>query len=536
MYIIRSLVFLLIICCLLPGCGKSKRLVDIGNEQQILHVGNGGEISDLDPQVTTGMPESRVQIALFEGLTSKDPLTLKVVPGVAERWEISDEGKRYRFYIRENAKWSNGEDLTANDFVQSWRRSFLPALGNQYATSLYVIKNAQAFHEGQITFDQVGVKAIDRKILEVELIAPTPYFLQLLDHHSTFPVHIPTIERFGAVDERGTRWTRPENFVGNGAFIPYEWVPSKNLAVKKNPHYWDSNNVTLNEIKFYPTPISTVEERMFRAGQLHITYYLPRDKLERYKSNNDPALRSFQNFATYFYRFNTTIAPLNDLRVRKALAYSVNRQQIVEYVTKFGQKPAFALTAPDPNSYIPEAKMLYDPELARQLLADAGFPGGKGFPKLTIAFNTSDEHRNIAMAIQQMWKKELGISVALENVEWKVFLDRERQMDYEIDRASWVGDYLDPYTFLEMFTTGNGNNKTGFSNARYDDLIRASSVEASSQRRMSLFQEADQILVDEVPILPLYTYHWNRLVSTSVKNWHDNPMDYYSFKRVYLEK
>jgi oligopeptide transport system substrate-binding protein len=263
---------------------------------------------------------------------------------------------------------------------------------------------------------------------------------------------------------------------------------------------------------------------------------LPRDKLEHYRASNDPALRSFQNFATYFYRFNTTIKPLNDLRVRKALAYSVNRQQIVEYVTKFGQKPAYALTAPDVNSYMPEAKMPYDPELARKLLADAGFPGGQGFPMLTIAFNTSDEHRNVAMAIQQMWKKELGIDVGLENVEWKVFLDRERQMDYQIDRASWVGDYLDPYTFLEMFTTGNGNNKTGFTNQRYDELIRMSSLEADSEKRMSYFQEADKILVEEVPILPLYTYHWNRLVSTSVKNWYDNPMDYYSFKQVYLEK
>lgn len=533
---ILSLLAYIFATSLLISCGKPQKLVDIGNERQIMHLGNGDEVSDLDPQVTTGMPESRVQIALFEGLTSKDPVTLKVIPGVAERWDVSEDGLRYRFYIRENASWSNGDDLTANDFVQSWRRSFLPALGNQYASSLYVIKNAQSFHEGKIEFEEVGVKAVDRKILDVELIAPTPYFLQLLDHHSTFPVHIPTIEKYGAIDERGTKWTRPENFVGNGAFVPYEWIPSKHLAVKKNPFYWDAKNIKLNELRFYPTQKNTVEERMFRAGQLHLTYYLPRDKLEHYKSTNDSVLRSFQNFATYFYRFNTTIKPLNDLRVRKALAYSVNREQIVAFVTKFGQKPAYALTAPDPNSYVPEAKMPYDPELARKLLAEAGFPNGQGFPKLTIAFNTSEEHKDVAMAIQQMWKKELGIDVALENFEWKVFLDRERQMDYEIDRASWLGDYLDPFTFLEIFTTGNGNNKTGFTNSRYDELIRLSALEADSKKRMSYFQEADQILVDEVPILPLYTYHWNRLVSTSVKNWHDNSMDYYSFKGVYLEK
>lgn len=517
------------------GCDNSKKLVDLGNEEQILHIANGDEISDLDPHVTTGMPESRVQLALFEGLVARDPKTLSVIPGVAEKWDVSEDGKRYRFYIRQDAKWSNGDDLTANDFVQSWRRSFLPALGNQYATSLYVINNAQAFHEGKVSFDEVGVKAVGTKILDVELIASTPYFLQLLGHHSAFPVHISTIEKFGAVDERGTKWTRPENFVGNGAFIPYEWVPTKSISVKRNPYYWDAKNIRLNEIRFYPIPKYTVEERMFRAGQLHITYYLPRDKLEYYKAKNDGVLRSFPNFATYFYRFNITVKPLDDVRVRKALAYSVNRQQIVEYVTKFGQKPAYALTAPDPNSYIPEAKMPYDPELARKLLAEAGFPDGKGFPKLTIAFNTNDEHRNVAMAIQQMWKKELGIEIALENVEWKVFLDRERQLDYEIDRASWVGDYLDPFTFLEMFTTGNGNNKTGFTNKRYDELIRASALEEDPAKRMLHFQQADKILVDEVPILPLYTYHWNRLVSPSVKNWYDNSMDYYSFNRVYLE-
>lgn len=536
MILLCRIVIVIFAIFILVSCGDRKKLVDYGNEQQILLIANGDEIPDIDPQITTGMPESRVILAISEGLTARDPRTLQVIPGAAERWEISPDGMTYKFFIRENAKWSNGDDLTAEDFVQSWRRSFLPALGNQYATSLYVLKNAQAFHEGKISFDQVGVKALGPKILEVQLIAPTPYFLQLLGHHSAFPVHIPTILKFGAIDERGTKWTKPENYVGNGPFVPNEWTPNKYLSVTKNPYYWDSQSVKLNGIRFYPIQKTSVEERMYRAGQVHITYYLPRDKLPVYRERNDGVLRSFPNFATYFYRFNTTIKPLNDLRVRKALAYSIDRNQIVEFVTKFGQKPAYALTPPDPNSYVPKAKMPYDPALARRLLAEAGFPGGVGFPKLSIAFNTNDEHQNIAVAIQQMWKKELGIDVSLENVEWKVFLDRERQLDYQIDRASWVGDYLDPNTFLEMFTTGNGNNKTGFASATYDSLIRMAALEASPENRMELFQQADAILVDEVPILPLYTYHWNRLVSSSVKGWYDNTMDYYSFKNVYLEK
>jgi oligopeptide transport system substrate-binding protein len=528
--------FILLYSLLALTACERKTLVEIGNEKGILHIGNGDEVPDIDPQITTGMPESRVVLSLLEGLTKKNPITLEVEPGVAERWEISPDGKTYTFFIRRNAKWSNGDDFTANDFVQSWRRSFLPALGNQYAMYLYVIKNAQAFHEGKISFDEVGVKALDTKTLQVELISPTAYFLQLLDHHSSYPVHIPTIEKFGAIDERGTKWTRPGNFVGNGPFVLNEWTPNKYLSVVKNSHYWDAENIKLNEVRYYPVQSSVVEERMFRAGQLHTTYYLPRDKLPIYKEKNDGALRSFPNYATYFYRFNTTIKPLNDIKVRKALAYSVNRERIVEYVTKFNQKPAFALTPPDPNTYVPRAKMPYDPELARNLLAEAGFPKGVGFPKLTIAFNTNIEHENIAVAIQQMWKEELGIEVKLASKEWKVFLEGQRQMDYQIDRSSWVGDYLDPNTFLEMFTTDNGNNKTGFSKTEYDRLISAAALETSQEKRYEYFQQAEQILIDDVPILPLYTYHWNRLVSPSVKGWYDNSMDYFSFKNVYLEK
>ncbi len=522
------------VALLITACGDNKKMVDVGNEKQILYIGNGDEIADVDPHLITGMPEYHVLTALYEGLVSKDPKTMASIPGVAESWEVSEDGLNYVFKIRANAKWSNGDDLVAQDFVDSWHRALMPALGNQYAASLFVVKNAEAFFNGEMDFDQVGVKALDSKHLQVQLAAPTPYFLQLLDHHSTYPVHIRTIEKFGALDERGSPWTRPENFVSNGPFKLKEWTPNKYLSVEKSDTYWDKDHVYLNEVRFYPIPKSTVEERMFRAGQLHITYYLPRDKLGYYQTQFPQALRSFPNYATYFYRFNTTIAPLKDLRVRKALAYSVDRKAIVEQVTKFGQQPAYALTPPDDYGYKPRATMPYDPALARKLLADAGFPDGKGFPKLKLMFNTNEEHKNVALAIQRMWKKELGIDISLENAEWKVFLDRERQMDYQIDRASWVGDYLDPNTFLELFTTGNGNNKTGFSNPEYDALLRAAAEEPDQPKRMELFQRADEILVEQIPILPLYTYQWNRLVSPYVHGWFVNPMEYFSYKNVWL--
>jgi oligopeptide transport system substrate-binding protein len=534
-YFLRIIIITLISICALSGCKKNKTLVEIGSEQQILHVGNGDEISTVDPQSTSGMPEYHVILSLYEGLVTKDPKTLKIVPAVAESWEISDDGLVYTFHLRSNAKWSNGDAFVANDFVQSWLRGLMPALGNEYASSMFVVKNGQNIYEGKVAPEEFGAKALDDHTLQVTLNAPTPYFLQLLDHHSAFPVHIPTIRKFGKIDERGTPWTRVENFVSNGPFILSEWTPNKYLSVKRNPYYWDVKNVHLKEIRYYPIQKTTTEDRMFRSGQLHATYYLPRDKLAVYKNSGNPALRSIPQYATYFYRFNNNIKPLNDVRVRKALAYSIDRQKIVEFVTKFGQIPAYSLTPPDPNTYVAKAKMPYDIELAKKLLAEAGYPNGVGFPKLKITFNITDEHQHIAEAVQQMWKNNLGIDIELESTEWKVFLDKEKQMDYQIDRASWVGDYLDPNTFLEMFVTNNGNNRTGFSDARYDALIAKAALEGNQEIRMSYFQEAETILMDAAPILPFYTYNWNRLVSTDVHGWYDNIMDYFPFKNMYLE-
>ena len=517
------------------ACSSDRQTpVELGNEQQILHVGNGDEPSDIDPHITTGVPESHIQLAVFEGLVSKDPKTLDIVPGVAERWEVSEDGRVYTFYLNPNAKWSNGDDLVAEDFVWSWQRALKPALGNQYAYSLFLVKNAEAFYNGNITdFSEVGVKALDKHQLQVELNSPTPYFLQLLDHHSMYPVHRATIEKFGSIDARGTPWTRPENFVGNGPFTLKDWVPNQIISVKKNPLYWDAEAIKLNEIHFYPVQQSATEERMFRAGQLHIMRQLPTAKIDVYRKEHSDVLRSFTNYATYFYRFNTTRAPLNDVRVRQALAYAIDRHQITEHVTKGGQIPAYALTPPS-ALYTPSAKMPYDLDTAKRLLAEAGYPNGEGFPKLTILYNTMDEHQKIALVIQQMWKQALNIDVTLENQDWKVFLSSQRSMNYDISRASWLGDYYDPNTFLDLMITDGGNNETGWSNKRYDELIQLAANAGNQTERNRYFDEAETLLVNEVPILPIYTYSWNMAVATSVKEWHNNVMDYWSYKNVYL--
>lgn len=527
---------LVVVLAFVVGCSSDRKTpVQLGNEQQILHVGNAAEIADVDPHITTGMPEYRVQIAIFEGLVAKNQKTLEIVPGVAESWEISQDAKVYTFHLRENARWSNGDELTAEDFVWSWKRALMPGLGNQYAYSLFIVKNAEAFHKGEITdFSQVGVQALDKHTLRVELVSVTPYFLQLLDHHSMYPVHRPTIEKFGAIDERGTHWSRPENFVGNGPFTLKSWVPNQVLTVAKSPTYWDADVVKLQEIHFYPIEQPTTEERMFRAGQLHITKEVPIEKRNLYSKEQPHLLRSAPYYATYFYRFNTTIAPLGDLRVRQALAYSIDREQITEKVTKGGQQPAYNLTPSSPV-YTPTAKLPYDPDKARKLLAEAGFPNGEGFPTLTIMYNTFEDHKKIALVIQQMWKRELNIDITLENQDWKVFLDNQRTMNYEISRASWVGDYYDPNTFLNMFVTNGGNNETGWSNKRYDELILLASNTTDPADRYRYFNEAEAILVEELPILPVYTYAINELVAPSVKEWYSNVMDFWSYKYVYLD-
>lgn len=523
---------------LVSGCsGERKTTVEIGNEQQLLHVNIGGEPADLDPHITVGVPENQIMRALFEGLTNKDPETLAIVPGVAESWHVSEDGLVYTFTLRPTARWSNGDEITAEDFAWSWQRALLPTLGNQYAYSYFAIKNAEQFNKGEIAdFAQVGVRVLDKHTLQVELNNPTPYFLEQLAFKSMYPVHRATIEKFGSMDQRGTQWTRPGNFVGNGGFLLKSWAPNQVLVAQKNPMYWDAQRVRLNEIHFYPIQQAATDERMYRAGQLHIVNTLPPEKEAAYREAQDPAFRSFPVFSTYFYRLNTTRPPLNDVRVRKALAAAINRTLLTENVLRGGQLPAYTLTPPNSaGAYVPEAKISEDVGLARQWLAEAGYPDGKGFPTLTVIYNTLEQHQTIAVVIQQMWKEALNIDVNIRNEDWKVFLSSVRLKNFDIARAGWGGDYNDPNSFLDIHVTDGGNNGTGWSNPRYDELIKLAAVAKTQKERFAYFQEAEAILVDEMPVIPLYTNVRNRLVHPSVKNWYNNILDDYYFNDVYLE-
>jgi oligopeptide transport system substrate-binding protein len=528
----------LLAATLLTACGSGESRVSQGNRDGILHYGNGTEPQGLDPHVVTGVPESHIVRALFEGLAVKNPWTLEPEPGVAESWDISKDGKVYTFHINPQAKWSNGEPVTAGDYVWSWNRALHPAMGNQYAYMLYPVLNAEFYARGELEdFGQVGVKALDDLTLQVTLNAATPYFLQLMDHYSTFAVHPETILKHGKMTDRYTKWTRAGNMVNNGAFNLDEWLLNRRISVSKSDTYWDRDKVKLNGVVYYPTENIVSEERMFRVGQLHVTQTIPLDKIPVYQARKDPAYIQAPYLGTYYYLFNTNRPPLDDVRVRKALSLAVDRVKLNDTVLQKSNVPAYSITPPGTLGYYPPKLFDYDPEQARQLLADAGFPDGDGWPSVELVYNTSEGHRKIAVALQQMWKDVLNINIVISNQEWKVYLDSVDTMNFDMARRGWIGDYVDANNFLDMFITGGGNNNTGFSDPRYDEMILKLAPQAKTQEeRYKIFYEAETLLMEQMPILPIYTYTSKKLVNPSVRDLPANLMDSLNLKYVWLDE
>lgn len=525
------------IAFLVTSCGQGESNVESGNRLGIAHIGNGAEPQGMDPHVVTGVPESNIIKAIFEGLVYKDASTLEVQPGVAESWEISDDGRIYTFNIRRDAKWSNGDSLTAQDFVWSWWRGLQPALGSQYVFMFFPIKNAEAFFRGEVTdFDKVGVKAIDDYTLQVELNNPTPYFLQLMDHYSTFPVHRATIEKFGEAWESYTGWTRPQNIVSNGPFKMDSWQLNRNVKVSPNPHYWDHDRIKLNGIVFYSTELSTTEERMFRAGQLHYTNESLIDRIPYYRENYPERLQIAPYVGTYLYRLNTEVEGLDDPRVRRALAMTIDRDRLVTNVLNDIFTPAYSITPPGLLGYQPPKLFDYDPEGARTLLAEAGYPNGEGFPSFELQYNTSEQHRKVAIAVQQMWNKELNIQVNLQNKDWKVYLDDENTGNFQISRGGWIADYVDPNSFLDLWITGSELNRTNWGNSEYDELVLRTAPEAKTrEERFAAFYEAESIILKDMPFIPIYTYSSHHFRHPSLIGLPPNLMNFYNFRDVWLD-
>lgn len=533
----RALSFVLAALLSLTACKKAENVATStsGAPRTDLNFGNGTEPQDLDPQIVTGVPENKIVNALFEGLVAYGPDGQGTIPAAAASWTISDDGLVYTFTLQPNGKWSNGEPLTAQDFVRSYQRILTPALAAEYSNKLFPVVGAMEFYQGKLAdFSQTGFKALDERTLQITLKRRTSFLLESMKHYAWFPVHLPTIEKFGGTTRKGTAWTRPENIVGNGPFVLKQWAMQQRIVVETSPTYWDNASVKLKRIVFFPTENIDTEERMFRTGQLDKTNELPLDKTDVYRRDFPENLRIDPLLGIYFFRVNTTRAPLTDKRIRRALALGINREQLIERVIKQGQFPAYN-ACPPMEAFTSPARLQGDLAEAKRLLAEAGYPDGKGLPRLELLYNTSQNHRKVAEALQQMWRVNLGVDIVPVNQEWKVYLDSQDTLSYTLCRAGWIADYVDPNTFFDLWRTGDGNNDTGFSNAEYDRLLEVALNAPTDAERMATYAKMDAILMDEVPIIPLYFYTRAYAVNPKL-HYPKNPVETPNWKHIYWKE
>jgi oligopeptide transport system substrate-binding protein len=506
---------------MLSGCARREPPADIT-------IINGAEPETLDPALLTGQPEMRIAIGLFEGLTRLDPKTARPVPGMAESWDISPDGKTCTFHLRTNLVWSTGGAIRAEDVVYSWIRTLNPATGSEYAGQLYYIKNAEAFNTGKIKDPAlVGVHAPDFFTVRVELNYPTPFFLDICAMPLAYVVPRQTIEKYG------DHWLMARPLPSSGPYELVYWKLNDKVRLKKNPLYWDAANTQSEILDILPIGSPGAALNLYLTGQADIVWdkgLMPPQLLDVLLKR--PDFHTFNYLGTYFIRFNVTKKPFDDPRVRRALALAIDKNRIVEKITKGGELIASHFVPDGTANYTSPDGLGYIPALAKQLLAEAGYPGGRGFPRFEYMFNAaaggSDAiHQDIAIELQQMWRDTLGIQMDLRQLEWKVYLSAQSHLDYQLARASWIGDYDDPNTFLGMFITGNGNNETGWSNPRYDSLVQQANETTDLKQREQLFQQAETILIhDEVPIIPLYIYAGiNAFDTNKIQGLYQNILD-----------
>jgi oligopeptide transport system substrate-binding protein len=523
---------------LIAGCTKRETPVELGNRTQVLHQNIGAEPQDLDPPMMQTNSHYQVLMALYEGLTGYDPQDLHPIPGVAERWDISADGLVYTFHLRANARWSNGDPVTAQDFVFSARRTLTPALGSPYPFYYFVVRGAEDFAASRTQdFTAVGIRALDDRTLRIELNQPAPYLLFLLGSFAWMPVHRATVEKHGRFDQPYTGWTKPGEIVTNGPFALADWQPGQEIIVKKNPRYWDAANVRLNEIHFHLMENLDTEERAFRSGQLHLTEYVPGPKLKAYHDKEPALLQAAPFFMTYYYDFDTTRPPFNDVRVRQAFSLALDRDRLIASEPSRGLRAAISYVPPGVDGYAYQGpdRLHFDPAEARRLLAAAGYPEGRGFPAVDISFSTNGRHQQIAEVMQQMWRQNLGLHLNLMNTEGRVFNEERLHHAYQLSRSGWIGDYLDAHAFLSVYVAGGGQNVSGWTDATYDRLVRESLDERDKTKRFALYRQIESMLLRELPVLPLFHDSSPHLVNPAVRGWYPNLLNYHPYQRMWLE-
>ncbi|MGP4037401.1 peptide ABC transporter substrate-binding protein [Pantoea agglomerans] len=507
----------------------------LAEQQQIVrHIKD--EPASLDPLKAVGLPEIQVIRDLFEGLTNQDAQG-KIVPGVAQSWSSSDN-KTWVFTLRNNARWSNGDPVTAQDFVYSWQRLVDPKNSSAFAwfAGLSGIQNAAAITKGEMTPDKLGVVAQSKNQLKVTLDRPVPWFPALVANVALFPVPQKIIA------QQGDSWTSPGKLVGNGAYQLSERVVNEKIVLTRNPHYWDDAHSVLTKVTFVPINEESSATKRYRSNDIDITESFPKNMYALLKKTLPGEVYTPDQLGTYYYAFNTQKGPTADVRVRKALSWSIDRKVIAEKVLGTGEKPAWHFT-PDVTAGfkpLPTFMQQHDQNSlnaqAKSLLAAAGYGPGKPL-KLKLLYNTSESHQKIAIAVASMWKKNLGVDVTLENQEWKTYIDSRNSGNFDVIRASWVGDYNEPSTFLNLLTSGNSSNIARFNNADYDAVIAKASQETSDQVRNSDYNRAEQILAEQAPIAPIYQYTNGRLIKPWVKGYPiTNPEDVAYSRELWIEK
>lgn len=506
------------------------------NEQKILLIANGDEPQSLDPQIAVGSNDFNIINALFEGLVDFHPKTLEIIPAAAESWSKSEDGRTYTFVLRENLRWSNGEPLTSEDFRFAWIRALEPALASPNVSQMFIISGAEAYYRGQISDrSNIAITAEGRQ-LRVHLTAPAPYFLQLLTHPVFYPLHRATLEKSGELTEATGRWTRPGHIVSNGPFTLAGWRLNQRLDVIRNSHYWDAAEVGLNGIRFLPIDDQLAEERAFRTGRIHLTYtaQMAIEKIGHYARESPELLQQSPTYATYYYVINTARAPFDNAKVRRALALAIDRAALVRSVTRAGEQPAVSLVPADPLFFRPPATPLFDPVQARHLLSSAGYPEGTDFPDFDLLYNAGELHRKVAIAVQQMWKDNLGIQAHPVSQEWKTFIATQNAKNYTISRAGWIADFLHPVNFFETLTTSSPNNDTNWGDTTFDALIKNELTSPNSAFSAANLNQANTILLEEMPVIPLFHPADNNLVRPEVAGWYPNILHRHPYKGVKL--
>ncbi|MGB5446652.1 MAG: ABC transporter substrate-binding protein [Psychromonas sp.] len=484
-------------------------------KQQVLVRGNDAEAATLDPLQAEGMPEIHILRDLFEGLVIQDE-NGQVIPGVAQSWDNKDN-QLYTFYLRKDAKWSNGDSVTAQDFLFSLQRAVDPefASPNAWFLKQTQIKNAEAIIAGEKPLSSLGVKVLDDHTLQFELEKPVPYFLAMTAHTVMMPLPQKVVEKFPQT------WTKQAHIVSNGAFKLKRWILNERLEMLRNPEYWNNKQTLLNQVTYIPFESQIAAMNRYKTGEVDITSDVPAQLVDKLKKEQPDAYRVTPSLCTYYYAFNTQHKPFDDARVRKAVSYLIQRDVITDGITQVGNLPAYTFahqatanfTATQPE-YSKWTQAQRDAQ-AIKLLKEAGYDQNNPITA-TLLYNTSESHKAIAVAIAAMLKQKTGGKIILENQEWKSYLDARKAGQFDIMRASWCGDYNEASTFLSLFTTDNQSNYAFYKNSDYDEVMAKAQIATDEKKRNEYYDQAEKILAEDMPIAPIYYYMQARLVNPAV--------------------